>query len=164
MAQVKYIMAAAAAAAVEPAAPPEDQDNGMSLVDGINIALLALPVAVRTVVRHVLGLSAPSQYVDLRSEVIVAVIRALTIPRQPPLSVPSLPSFFSPSSSSTTSSPLSSAQSISISDMQRLLNRDPGVRGPIWVSKYTAPGAGDASDASALRCALVDVVQRLHKE
>ncbi|CAK7214954.1 hypothetical protein SBRCBS47491_002325 [Sporothrix bragantina] len=133
------------------------QEVRLSLVDRINMALIAMPVAARTAARHMLGWSEPSKYLDLKSEVIVAVIRSFIMPQRPPLS--SLP-FFSSSSSNAT--PRNGGRSIT--ETQRLLNRDPGVMGPLWVSNYTAPGGANAEENAGVRDALVDVVKRLHME
>ncbi|ERS99873.1 hypothetical protein HMPREF1624_03240 [Sporothrix schenckii ATCC 58251] len=142
---------------VMPSEKTTPKENRLSLIDRVNLALIAMPVAARTAARHMLGLSGPSKYLDLRSEVIVAVVRALVVPQRPPLT--SLP-FFS-------SSPADGAHRSggrSITDTQRLLNRDPGVMGPLWVSKYTAPGAANADERASIRDALADVVKRLHVE
>lgn len=132
----------------------------LSLIDRINLALVAMPVAVRTAARHMLGWSEPSKYLDMKSEIIVAVVRSLIIPQRPPLS--SLPFFSALSSPSADGAHRSGGRSIT--DTQRLLNRDPGVMGPLWVSEYTAPGGANAEENVAIRDALVDVVKRLHIE
>ena len=144
-----------------------DEAAGLSLVDRINLALIVLPVAVRTAVRHIMGSSKPSEYLDLKSEVVIAVIRAMTVPQKPPLS--NLP-FFGPGSSASacslsdaSSQPLPSGAR-SITETQHLLNKDPGVRGPLWVSKYTAPGGANAQENADLSDALADVVKRLYEE
>ncbi|CAK7272695.1 hypothetical protein SEPCBS57363_005262 [Sporothrix epigloea] len=118
------------------------------------MALVMMPVAARTAARHMLGWSEQSKYLDLKSEVMVAVIRSIITPHHPPLS--SLP-FFYPSSG-----PTSEHIGQSVTDTQRLLNRDPGVKGPLWVSNYTAPGGGNAQENAGIRDALVEVIKSLH--
>ncbi|KAH6682377.1 alpha/beta hydrolase fold-domain-containing protein [Plectosphaerella plurivora] len=70
-----------------------------------------LPLMVRVAVSHVLRLSEQSKYLDLRSELIVSVLRAFLQPDAPK----------------------------SISWTQRFANRDPGIKGRLWVSKYATP-------------------------
>lgn len=76
-----------------------------------------LPLVARVALLHVLQMSPPSKYVDLRTELTVAVLR----------------SFLSPSKPTT------------ISSTQKLLNKDPGIKGRIWVAKYTAPSPKETS-------------------
>lgn len=136
------------------------KEVSLSLIDRVNLALIAMPVAARTAARHMLGWSEPSKYLDLKSEIIVAVVRSLIVPQRPPLS--SLPFFSSSSFSSADGAHRSGGRSIT--ETQRLLNRDPGVMGPLWVSEYTAPGGANAEENAGIRDALVDVVKRLHVE
>ncbi|KAJ6437867.1 lipase esterase [Purpureocillium lavendulum] len=82
-----------------------------------------LPLILRTIVAHVLNLSETAPYLDLRSALIVTVLRSFLEPN------PARPS--------------------SVSAIQRLTVRDPGVKGRIWISTYAAPpppedGARDA--------------------
>lgn len=81
---------------------------------------------------HVLQLSAPSKYLDLRSEIIVAVIRSFLTPSAPR----------------------------SISSTQKLASRDPGIKGRIWVSNYTAPAPPEPS----VREALVKAIEALQSK
>ncbi|SPO02666.1 related to acetyl-hydrolase [Cephalotrichum gorgonifer] len=76
------------------------------------LALLPqVPLILRVCLLHVLRLSESAKYLDLRSAVTVSVIRSLIAPSRP----------------------------ATISETQRLTLRDPGIKGRIWVSKYTAP-------------------------
>lgn len=70
-----------------------------------------LPLIARVALLHMLRLSPTSKYVDLRTELTVAVMRSFLTPSKP----------------------------MSISTTQRVLSRDPGVKGRIWVATYTAP-------------------------
>lgn len=69
-----------------------------------------LPLIVRVAVSHVLRLSEQSKYLDLRSELIVAVLRVFL-----------------------------QSDPKSISSTQRLAGWDPGVKGRLWVSRYATP-------------------------
>lgn len=141
-----------------------DGPAGLSIVDRVNLALIALPVAARTAVRHIMGSSKPSEFLDLKSEVIIAVIRAMTVPQKPPLSnLPFMGSASSASKGSSDAQPVDSGAR-SISEAQRLLNADKGVCGPLWVSKYTAPGGANGQENADLCNALADVVKRLYAE
>lgn len=77
----------------------------------ITVLLPRLPLILRVCLLHILCLSAPARYLDLRTEVTVSVLRSLIAPSRP----------------------------LSISQTQKLTLRDPGIKGRIWVSKYTAP-------------------------
>lgn len=84
-------------------------------MDSANLKLLLallpkLPLIVRVAVMHVLRLSEPAPYLDLRSELIVSVLRSFLHPSKPK----------------------------SISAVQKLTLRDQGVKGRIWVSTYTS--------------------------
>ncbi|CAK7262802.1 hypothetical protein SEPCBS119000_000170 [Sporothrix epigloea] len=131
----------------------ESRGAGLSLVDRINMALVVMPTAARTAARHLLGWSEQSKYLDLKSEVMVAVIRSVITPHRPPLS--SLPFF-------TSSSRSSENLGRSVTETQRLLNRDPGVKGPLWVSNYTSPGGQNAQENAGIRDVLIDVIKSLH--
>lgn len=84
-----------------------------------------LPLIVRVAVMHVLRLSEPAQYLDLRSELVVSVLRSFLRPSAPR----------------------------SISFVQRLTLRDGGIKGRMWVSTYTSTpppesGLRDALDGA----------------
>lgn len=70
-----------------------------------------LPLMARVVIAHTLRMSEQSKYLDLRSELIVSVLRAFIQPSKPS----------------------------SISKAQRLTTNDPGIKGKIWVSTYASP-------------------------
>ena len=70
-----------------------------------------LPLILRVAVAHSLGLSEQSRYLDLRSEVLVTVLREI----------------------------IQSSTPLPISQAQKLTLRDPGVQGKIWVSRYASP-------------------------
>ncbi|ROW08479.1 hypothetical protein VMCG_03025 [Cytospora schulzeri] len=76
-----------------------------------------LPMIARVAIFHMLQMSPSSKYVDLKTELTVTLIRSFLTPSKP----------------------------MSISDTQSLLNRDPGIKGRIWVAKYTAPAPKETS-------------------
>ena len=83
-----------------------------------------LPLIVRVAIMHVLGLSEQAKYLDLRSTLVISVLR----------------SFVEPSSSKPRS----------ISSTQKLTLNDPGVKGRIWVSTYAAPAPPETSIRDSL--------------
>lgn len=88
-----------------------------------------LPLIARVAFLHMLQMSTPSKYVDLRSELTVAVIRSF----------------------------IESPKPMSITHTQRVLNRDPGIKGRIWIAKYTAPAPPETS----IRDAVVGAVESM---
>ncbi|MBE3046673.1 alpha/beta hydrolase fold domain-containing protein [Candidatus Bathyarchaeota archaeon] len=74
----------------------------------VGVLLPKIPLIFRVSLLHVLRLSAPAKYLDLRTAVIVSVLRSLIAPSRP----------------------------LSISQTQRLTLKDPGIKGRIWVSNY----------------------------
>lgn len=91
-----------------------------------------LPLIVKVALLHLIKASPPSKYVDLRTELTVAILR----------------SFLTPSTRR------------SISDTQRLANRDPGIKGRIWVAKYTAPAPPEPSVRDAVTHAIESLSTR----
>ncbi|KAK3941617.1 alpha/beta hydrolase fold-domain-containing protein [Diplogelasinospora grovesii] len=87
-----------------------------------------IPLITRVALLHILRVSQQSKYLDLRTELIIALLRSFLTPSRP----------------------------VSISSTQRLLNRDPGVKGRIWVSTYACPvGPEDATAVqNAMRAAI----------
>ncbi|ROW06634.1 hypothetical protein VPNG_06707 [Cytospora leucostoma] len=76
-----------------------------------------LPLLARVTILRMLQMSPLSKYMDLKTELTVSLIRSFLSPSKP----------------------------LSISETQRLLNRDPGVKGRIWVANYTAPAPKETS-------------------
>ncbi|UNI18138.1 hypothetical protein JDV02_004427 [Purpureocillium takamizusanense] len=126
-----------------PPAPPPPQahdDSNNYSSDGVDVSkvrilkalLPKLPLILRTIVAHILNLSETAPYLDLRSALIVTVLRSFCEPN------PSRPS--------------------SVSSIQRLTARDPGVKGRVWVSTYAAPPPPEdgARDALALAMAALE--------
>lgn len=89
-----------------------------------------LPLMVRVAVMHVLRLSEQAKHLDLRSALTVSVLR----------------SFLEPSAKPRT-----------ISSVQELTLRDPGIRGRIWVSTYASPPPPETGIRDALMKALEDL-------
>lgn len=83
-----------------------------------------IPLMVKTTLLHALHLSEQSKYWDLKEELTINVVRA----------------FLTPQGSSL----------LSISTTQKLLSKDPGAQGRIWVSNYVAPADQGAQAAVAL--------------
>ncbi|PWI68866.1 hypothetical protein PCL_01251 [Purpureocillium lilacinum] len=117
------------------AGPVSDDKNSSSSssssVSNLRIlkALLPkLPLILRTIVAHILNLSETAPYLDLRSALIVTVLRSFCEPN------PSRPS--------------------SVSSIQRLTVRDPGVKGRLWISTYASPPPPDDGARDALSRAI----------
>ncbi|KAL2214613.1 hypothetical protein CC79DRAFT_1339507 [Sarocladium strictum] len=77
----------------------------------LGLLLPRVPLVIRVAIMHVLRLSAPASYIDLRSELIVSITRSF----------------------------LNASKPFRISDTQKLSLRDPGIKGKIWVSTYASP-------------------------
>lgn len=90
-----------------------------------------LPLIVRAAMMHIFHLSESAPYLDLRSELILAVIRSLLVPSRPR----------------------------SVTYVQRLTLRDPGVKGNIWVSNYESSPLPDTD--TPIRDALIAAMDRL---
>jgi len=90
-----------------------------------------LPLIARITILHLLHLSESSKYLDLRSTLTVGVLRSFMTP------TPGKPR--------------------SISAVQKLTLRDPGVKGRIWVATYTAPEPVGSSVRDILHRALKDL-------
>ncbi|CAN8098038.1 unnamed protein product [Discula destructiva] len=90
-----------------------DADNVVML----RLLVAKLPLIAKVALLHMLHLSPQSQYLDLRSDLTVAVLRSFADPPKP----------------------------MSITHTQKILNRDPGVKGRIWVAKYTSPAPPETS-------------------
>ncbi|KAF4122123.1 Acetyl esterase/lipase [Geosmithia morbida] len=82
------------------------------------IVLQKLPLMLRVTVMHLLGLSEQSRHLDLRSNLTVSVLRSFI---EPP------------------------AGGRSLEATQRMTLKDPGVKGKMWVSTYTAPAPPETS-------------------
>lgn len=93
------------------------------------LLLPKVPLAIRVAIMHVLRLSTPAPYLDLRSELIVAITRSFLTTNRP----------------------------WSISDTQKLTKRDPGPKGRIWVSTYASPVPPEASARDVLLEAIDDL-------
>ncbi|KAG7286111.1 hypothetical protein NEMBOFW57_008414 [Staphylotrichum longicolle] len=95
-----------------PAPPPsKEKDVGM-MNQSMFLALLPkVPLMLRVALLHMLRLSQQSKYLDLRTELIIAVIRSFTDPSNPQ----------------------------SITATQKMAGKAPKLKGKIWVSTYTCP-------------------------
>ncbi|KAL8392205.1 hypothetical protein RB595_002410 [Gaeumannomyces hyphopodioides] len=90
--------------------------------------LSQVPLLARVAFLHVLRLSQQSKYLDLRTELVVAVLRSF----------------------------VNSPRPLSITATQALLGRDPGVKGRIWVSRYANPVPADAASVRDALLAAID--------
>lgn len=100
----------ASAAIVAPSSP----SHTAQLKSSFKLLLLLLsniPLLTQVAILHILQLSEPSKYIDLRSHLMVSLIRSLMTPANPR----------------------------SVSSIQKLTTRDSGVKGKIWVSSYASP-------------------------
>jgi len=93
--------------------------------------LLRIPLIARVILFHILKWTEQSKYVDLRTEVTVSVIRSFIMPSRPE----------------------------TITATQKRLTRDPGIRGRMWISKYTAPAP--APGDTSIRDVVVRAIQGL---
>lgn len=88
-----------------------------------------LPLIARVALLHMLHMSPSAKYVDLRTELTVAVLRSFLTPSKP----------------------------MSISTTQKMLNKDPGVKGRLWIATYTAPVPPEPSIRDAVIRAVEDM-------
>lgn len=98
----------------------------MSALQNNPLALLKalvvrIPLILRTLVYHALQATPASKKQDLRTEMTVAIIRSLMDTPLP------------------------------VTVQQRRSMRDPGIKGPMWVSKVTLPAPGEAVAEAVLR-------------
>jgi hypothetical protein len=88
--------------------------------------LYKMPVIARTAVLHVLRYSEPSKYMDMRTEIITAVLRSFM-----------------------TATPMSVTAS-----QQWLVHQDTEVKGRIWISHYTCPAPENTGIQDAVAAAI----------
>lgn len=95
----------------------------------LKILLLLLPkvpLIARVAILHVLRLSKPAKYLDLQSELVVAVLRSLFHPSSPH----------------------------AITQVQKLTTQNSTIKGRIWISSYTSPPPPENGARDALARAL----------
>jgi acetyl esterase/lipase len=105
-------------------------------MDSPNLKMLVmllpkLPLVVRETIMHILGISEPSKYLDLHSALVISVLRSMIEP--------------------------SASRPQSISSVQKLTLKDPGVKGRLWVSTYASPPPPETSIRDELMQALGDL-------
>ncbi|KAK0672988.1 putative acetyl-hydrolase [Cercophora samala] len=93
---------------VSPTKPPTSDPSTYKFLKAM---LPHLPLLLRTAVLHLLRLSPQSPYLDLKTALIVNVLRAYINPPNPK----------------------------TISETKQFLNRFPSIKGKIWISTYTIP-------------------------
>ena len=99
----------------------------MQILGAVRLLWQLAPTAVKTAFLNVLRLSENTGKQDLRTEVVVAVIRKLTSTPKP------------------------------LAGVQRYLGRDPGIKGPIWISKVTHPAPTESDVLDILVQAIKDL-------
>lgn len=99
----------------------------------ISLILPRIPLILRVAVMHVLRLSEPAKYLDLRSALVISVLRSILEPSPSP------------------------SKAHSVSAVQRLTLLDPGVKGRIWVSTYTSPVPPETDARDAVLQAIRDM-------
>ena len=94
---------------------------------GVVMTLLPkIPLIARVVLLHLLHISPQSRYLDLRTEVIVAVLRSY----------------------------MTSPKPMSITGTQRMFLKDVEIKGRIWISRYTCPAPTDEGIRDAVASAI----------
>ena len=107
-----------------PKRPVVDMDTDRT---GLLISLLPkIPLITRVIILHLLRYSEQSKYWDMRTEVIIAMLRSYMSPPKP----------------------------LSITATQRLLVQDLEFKGRIWISRYTCPAPEDRGVADAVKSAI----------
>jgi acetyl esterase/lipase len=101
---------------VAPAAvvSPSSASHTAQLTSGLRLLFLFLskiPLLTQVAILHVLQLSEPSKYLDLKSNLLVSLIRAVLTPSSPR----------------------------PVSSVQRFTTRNVEIKGKIWVSSYASP-------------------------
>ena len=81
-----------------------------------------IPMMTKVALSHLLSMSEQSKYMDLKTELIVNTLRDFLAPSNPK----------------------------SVTSTQKLVNRDPGVKGRIWVSAYATPVPPETSTRDAV--------------
>ncbi|KAK3995831.1 alpha/beta hydrolase fold-domain-containing protein [Cladorrhinum sp. PSN332] len=120
----------------QPSAPrptdKEDNDDTGNL--RIMLAMIPhLPLMVRTAIFHMLGTTKQSKYLDLRTEMVVNLLRAFINPSTPK----------------------------SISSTQKMLNKWPPIKGKIWVANYTLPFSLPPTDTESIQTLVSQVIDEL---
>ncbi|MCJ1473800.1 hypothetical protein MMC13_002451 [Lambiella insularis] len=97
-----------------------------NLRSSFKVVFPKLPLLLQVAASHTLGLSSTSSKWDLRIELVVKFIRSLT----------------------------SSPKPTPIGKVQRMSTKDPGIKGPLWISKVTIPKPDEADVQSSLISAI----------
>ncbi|KAK3316127.1 alpha/beta hydrolase fold-domain-containing protein [Apodospora peruviana] len=92
-----------------------------------------IPLMIRVSLSHLLSLSEESRYWDLRQALTIRVVRSILTPPQSELS--------------------------SISKTQKMLSKEPGVKGRIWVATYSCPT--DSESGNGIREVIAAAIQGL---
>lgn len=111
----------ASAAIVSPSSP----SHAAQLASNLRLLFLFLskiPLLTQVAILHVLQLSEPSKYIDLRSNLVVSLIRSILTPANPR----------------------------PISSVQKFTTRDTAIKGKIWISLYVTPPPPETDIRDAL--------------
>ncbi|KAL6911103.1 alpha/beta hydrolase fold domain-containing protein [Trichoderma evansii] len=100
----------ASAAIVSPSSPSQAAQL-TSVLKLLLLLLSKIPLLTQVAILHVLQLSEPSKYLDLRSNLVVSLIRSVLTPAKPR----------------------------PVSFIQKFTTRDTEIKGKIWVSSYASP-------------------------
>lgn len=96
----------------EPVPGPQAADGPADKPQNMLLALIPkVPLMLRVALLHMLRVTPQSKYLDLRTELTIAVLRSFTNPSPP----------------------------LSITKTQKIAGAAPPLKGKIWVSKYTCP-------------------------
>ncbi|KAI0169050.1 alpha/beta hydrolase fold-domain-containing protein [Hypoxylon sp. FL1284] len=109
--------------------PTSDKKKRHSAAGPLEIFLTILPkvpLIIKVILLHILGRSESARYLDLRSDVTVAVLRSMLSPAKPQ----------------------------SIAEVQAMTLRDPGVKGRMWVSTAASQVPPENGARDALRAAI----------
>ncbi|KAI1106610.1 alpha/beta hydrolase fold-domain-containing protein [Jackrogersella minutella] len=100
--------------------------SGTRLLGLFSAILPQIPLIAKVILLHILSMSESSKYLDLKSDVIISVLRSMTNPGKP----------------------------LSIAEGQAMSTRDPGIKGKIWISKVMSKVPPEQGIRDALLAAI----------
>lgn len=103
----------------------------------LQVVLPKIPLAARVAIMHVLGLTAPSKYMDLRSELVVSIIRSFASPSSP--------------------------KPLDVEKLQRQTLGNPTPKGRIWISTYITAPPPETSARDVIMQAIDDLMPESQK-
>ncbi|KAI1777088.1 alpha/beta hydrolase fold-domain-containing protein [Hypoxylon cercidicola] len=105
---------------------PKRQPGGAGPVEILWTVLPKIPLILKVILLHILGRSESAQYLDLRSDLTISVLRSMLNP----------------------------AKSRTVSEVQAMTLRDPGVKGKMWVSTMASQVPPETGIRDALFAAI----------